>query len=184
VESDYDWPAIRRQLGVFDDSLIDGLNGLPAGQREARWRLMAEIEERATAAATLKPGALELLDGLERLGLRTALVTNNTDANAAILLQRFGLRFDQVLTRDSGLWKPSAAPFEEAARRLGVAPAAALAVGDSRQDLEAARAAGCRAVCLLYGGAQRWGREADLALPDLDALARYLGLVCGGLPGI
>jgi HAD superfamily hydrolase (TIGR01509 family) len=177
VESDYDWPAIRRQLGIFDDSLIDGLNGLPAGEREARWRLMSDIEERATATATLKPGARELLVDLERLGLRTALVTNNTDANAASLLRRFDLRFEQVLTRDSGLWKPSAAPFEEAARRLGLEPAATLAVGDSRQDLSAARAAGCRAVCLLYGGAERWGREADLALPDLAALRRYLDLV-------
>jgi len=179
VSSHYDWPAIRHQLGVFDESLIDGLNGLPHDQREARWRLLCEIEDRATSAATLLPGAWEVLEGVRRRGLRTALVTNNTDANASALLERFGLRFDHVLTRDSGLWKPWAAPFEEAARRLGVVPAATLAVGDSHQDLTAARAAGCRAVCLVHGGAERWGREADLALPDLEALARYLELVGG-----
>ena len=50
-------------------------------------------------------------------------------------------------------------------------------VGDSRQDLSAAREAGCGRVCLLYAGAEHWGCEADIAFPDVRALTRYLRVV-------
>jgi phosphoglycolate phosphatase-like HAD superfamily hydrolase len=92
-------------------------------------------------------------------------------------MERFGLRFDVVVTRDSGLWKPSGAPVAEAITRLGVRPEQCLMVGDSRLDLESARAAGCGRVCLLYGGAERHADEADLVFADVRGLVRYLGIV-------
>ncbi len=104
-------------------------------------------------------------------------MTNNSDRNARELLDRFGLRFDVVLTRDSGLWKPSGAPLAEAVRRLGAAPERCLAVGDSRYDLEAARAAGYGAVCLLYQGAERHRELADLSFAGVPELTRYLDIV-------
>jgi len=41
VDSRYDWPAIRAELGIDAPSLIDALNGLDSPQREAKWRLRA-----------------------------------------------------------------------------------------------------------------------------------------------
>jgi len=177
IDSDYDWPAIRRRLGVSGHSIIDDLNGLPEGDRVRRWAELETIEQQATGAARLKQGVPELLELLATHRLPTALVTNNTDRNARELLDRFGLRFDVVLTRDSGLWKPSGAPLEEAVRRLGAAPARCLAVGDSRYDVEAARTAGCGAVCLLYQGAEHHRELADLAFAGVPELTRYLGIV-------
>lgn len=179
VESDYDWPEIRRRLGVTGRSIIDDLNGLPDPDRTSRWAELEAIERDATGAARLKRGAGELLELLAAHGLPTALVTNNSDANAHALLDRFGLGFEVVLTRDSGLWKPSGAPLAEAIRRLGVPSERCLAVGDSSYDLEAARAAGCGAICLLYAGAERHRDEADLALADVEALIRHLRVVLG-----
>jgi HAD superfamily hydrolase (TIGR01509 family) len=177
VDSEYDWPAIRRRLGVTGRSIIDDLNGLPDAERVERWAELEAIEDRATGAARLKPGVPELLALLAARRLATALVTNNSERNARALLERYGLRFDVVLTRDSGLWKPSGAPLAEAVRRLGVAPERCLAVGDSRYDLEAARAAGCGAACLLYQGAERHRELADLALAGVPELTRYLEIV-------
>jgi hydrogenase expression/formation protein HypE len=177
IDSDYDWPAIRRRLGVGGRSIIDDLNGLPAGERARRWAELEAIEERATGAARLKDGVPELLALLAVRHLPTALVTNNSERNARELLDRYGLRFDVVLTRDSGLWKPSGAPLAEAVRRLGAPPERCLAVGDSRYDLEAAREAGCGAVCLLYQGAERHRELADLALAGVPELTRYLDIV-------
>jgi HAD superfamily hydrolase (TIGR01509 family) len=122
VDSTYDWPAIRAQLGVTGASIIDQLNGLPEPERGSRWAELEAIEARATDSATLQPGTHELLGLLAENGLATALVTNNNQANTRRLLDRFGLDFDLVLTRDAGLWKPSGAPFAEAARRLGLPP--------------------------------------------------------------
>lgn len=177
IDSDYDWPAIRRRLGVAGRSIIDDLNGLPAGERAERWAELEAIEARATGAARLKGGVPGLLELLAARRLPTALVTNNSERNARELLDRYGLRFDVVLTRDSGLWKPSGAPLAEAVRRLGVAPERCLAVGDSRYDVEAAREAGCGAVCLLYQGAERHRELADVALAGVPELTRYLGIV-------
>ena len=46
--------------------------------------------------------------------------------------------------------KPYSAPLLEACRRLGVAPAACVMVGDSHNDVRAARAAGMRVIAVDY----------------------------------
>jgi phosphoglycolate phosphatase-like HAD superfamily hydrolase len=96
-EADYDWPAIKRRLGLPnpDGSIMDYLRSLPEGEREQNERLLEEIEDRATAAGRLKPGAAELLDYLHGQGLITALVTNNRQRNVQQILERYGLRFEQ-----------------------------------------------------------------------------------------
>ena len=177
VASEYDWPAIRAQLGVSGASIIDELNDLPEPERTERWVELEEIERDASEAAHLNEGVRELLSTLAERGVKTSLVTNNSEANTARLLERFGLNFDAVLTRDSGLWKPSGAPIEEAMNRLGLPPDRCLVVGDSRYDVDAARAAGSAAICLLNDGARRYEGEVDLRFPNVESLSRYLELV-------
>jgi HAD superfamily hydrolase (TIGR01509 family) len=177
IDSEYDWPAIRRRLGVTSVSIIDELNGLPEPERRSRWRELEGIERQATLGAELREGAAELLKLLSGRGFATALVTNNTDDNTSLLLDRFDLQFDVVLTRDSGLWKPSGEPMAEAMRRLDVKPDRCLAVGDSLYDIDAAREAGCGRVCALYGAAKRYRDHADLAFPEIPAFIRYLQVV-------
>jgi HAD superfamily hydrolase (TIGR01509 family) len=177
VETEYDWQAIREELGVSGGSIIDDLHALPEPRRTERWQTLASIEAQATAGARLCRGVPELLQALRRRGLRLALVTNNSEENARALVERFDLRFDVVLSRDCGLWKPSGAPVAEAIRRLDAAPARTLAVGDSRYDLRAGRAAGCSAVCILGDDAGAAGESADLHFPDVPALTRYIELV-------
>jgi HAD superfamily hydrolase (TIGR01509 family) len=177
IDSTYDWPEIRRRLGVTGSSIIDDLNRLPEPERSRHWAELEEIEARATERATLHEGVPELLDLLSSNHLPTALVTNNNETNTRRLLDRFGLRFEVVLTRDSGLWKPSGAPVAEAVDRLGVAPTDCLGVGDSRYDVLAAREAGLAAVCMVHDGASRHDVEVDLSFADIPAFVRYLRVV-------
>ena len=125
--------ASLRRLRVEGASIIDTLNSLPEPERSRRWADLEAIEGVATDEARLHRGAAELVTLLSERGIATALVTNNSEANTRRLLDRFGLRFDVVLTRDSGLWKPSGAPIAEAGSRLGVPPGACLGV-DHRLD--------------------------------------------------
>ncbi len=177
IDSTYDWPEIRRRLGVSGSSIIDDLNSLPEPDRARRWAELEAIEGAATDHAHLHEGADELLELLFERGLRTALVTNNNEANTRRLLDRFGLRFDVVLTRDSGLWKPSGAPIAEAAKRLGVPAGACLGVGDSHYDVIAAREAGLAAICLVHDGASLEDAEAALSFADIPAFLKYLRIV-------
>lgn len=174
VHSQYDWPSIRAELGVEGPSLIDGLNALPEDKRSLAWARMCEIEVRASREARVVDGARELLDLLGRRRIRTALVTNNTGNNALELTRRFGLELDVVLTRDSGLYKPSGAPLVEAMRRLGVDSARTMAVGDSMYDIRSAREADCAWVVVVNGGVSQHHREADYAFRDLNALHLFL----------
>jgi hydrogenase expression/formation protein HypE len=177
VDSTYDWPAIRRHLGVTGVSIIDDLNGLTEPDRSRKWAELEEIEKTATENAQIHDGAHEVLELLAVRGFVTALVTNNSSANTRRLLARFGLRFDVILTRDSGLWKPSGAPIKEAVTQLGVLPGECLGVGDSRYDVLAAREAGLAAVCLVHDGATRHDVDADLSFADIPAFVRYLRVV-------
>lgn len=174
VDSCYDWPDIRRRLRLFGPSLIDEINALPSPAREERWRALEAIEAEGVERARLMPGTVELIDTFHGAGIATALVTNNSAANTRALLERFGLHFEVVVTRDSGLWKPSPAPLLEAIRRLGVEPSEVVVVGDSPQDVMAARAAGCARVCILHRGDEGHGREADCAFADIAGFIRYL----------
>jgi len=175
IHSEYDWPAIRAELGVDGPSIIDALNALPEPQRAESWARLETIERQASLGAVLVEGTEDLLSLLADHGVKTALVTNNSTENTETLLDRFGLSFDVVITRDSGLFKPSGAPLIEAMRRLCVSPAATIAVGDSHYDVQAAREAGCAQVIIVNGGCRRWGKDADHAFEDLMGLAEFFG---------
>jgi len=177
VESDYDWPAIRRELGITEPSIVDALNGLPEPERSRQWTRLEEIEREATAAARLRPGARELVTWLRGRGLPCALVTNNTAENTSSLLSRFGLGFDLVMTRDDGLWKPSGAPVRAAAHRLGVPIEACAKVGDGRYDVLAGREAGCGVVALVRLAGYALDPRPDLVFPDPQALWRNLLMI-------
>jgi HAD superfamily hydrolase (TIGR01549 family) len=174
VDTSYDWAEIRRRLEIEGPSILDHLGSLEPDERARKWALLDEIEREATHDASEMTGTSEVLAHLAECGVRTALVTNNSDGNAQALIERFGLRFDVVVTRDSGVWKPSAAPIELAIRRLGVLPEHCLVVGDSIYDLIAGRAAGCARVAVVHDDTGRLAAEADLAFDDLAALLRYL----------
>jgi phosphoglycolate phosphatase len=177
VNSVYDWPEIRRRLGVTGASIIDDLNALEEPDRTRRWAELEDIEAEATSRATMHEGARDLLALLTDHSLPAALVTNNSAANTRRLLDRFSFDFEVVVTRDSGLWKPSGAPITEAARRLGVAPERCLGVGDSHYDNMAAREAGLGRICVLHDGSGRRDGEIDLEFDDIPAFLRYLQIV-------
>jgi HAD superfamily hydrolase (TIGR01509 family) len=177
IDSHYDWPSIRDQLGVDGASIIDDLNGLPEPDRSQRWAELEMIENTASVSATVFEGAHDLLELLTDRGLPTALVTNNTDDNTRLLLDRFDLRFDVILTRDSGFYKPSGQPIREAVRRLGVDAGNCFAVGDSRYDILAARDAGLAGVCIVNDTDGRFATEADHSFPDIQRLLRFLEIV-------
>lgn len=126
--------------------------------------------------ATVYPGVREGLARLAAAGLRLACVTNKPQAFARVLLERTGLagHFACVHGGDSfARRKPDPMPLLETCARLGSVPAATLMIGDSSNDAQAARAAGCPVVLLSYG--YNHGRpvhevDADAHLDRLDAL--------------
>ena len=124
--------------------------------------------------AEVYPGVREGLAAMRVRGWKLACVTNKPRAFALALLEAKGLRplFEQVFGGDSfERQKPDPLPLVRTCEALGTAPAHTLMVGDSRNDCEAARAAGCPVVLVSYG--YNHGEPVADARPDLviDSLA-------------
>ncbi len=119
------------------------------------------------------PDAAEVLASQRRHGRRLGCVTNKPQRPAEQVLEHFGLarHLDLVLGGDRVAHiKPDPAPLCDALRELGGEPADAALVGDSRNDVEAARAAGIAVVCVSYG--YNHGEDIASHRPDavIDAL--------------
>ena len=122
------------------------------------------------------PGVIEGLQALRAAGLKLACLTNKPTAFARPLLAAKGLDhfFDQVFGGDAfARKKPDPLPLLETCRALGTAPARTLMVGDSSNDAQAARAAGCPVVLVSYGynhGQPVSDVGADAVIDRLDQL--------------
>jgi phosphoglycolate phosphatase len=112
------------------------------------------IETGAAHSARVFPGAADCLRQLHGLELKLAVVTNKQQHLARGLIERLGLgKFIQVLIGGDSCErrKPDPQPLQVACSALGVQPGQALMVGDSINDVQAARAAGVPVVCVPYG---------------------------------
>lgn len=102
----------------------------------------------------LYPDVAAGLDTLRAAGIRLACVTNKPHRFAVELLEQYGLAgcFGIVLGGDSvARKKPDPLPMLTACDALGVAPDAAVAIGDSENDALAGRAAGMATLTVPYG---------------------------------
>jgi phosphoglycolate phosphatase len=100
------------------------------------------------------PGVMEGLARMRAMDLPLACVTNKATRFTRTLLERTGMldRFDHVVCGDTyEQRKPHPMPLLKTAERFGCAPRELLMIGDSVNDVAAARAAGCPVLCVPYG---------------------------------
>jgi phosphoglycolate phosphatase len=156
-----DQPTIEPMVGKGSEKLIRDVLALDyeAERIEAVFeQAMAAYQRHYLAIngerATLFPDVIEGLRALKELGLRLACVTNKPIAFTLPLLERKGLApwFELVYGGDSlPRKKPHPLPLLQVCRDFDVAPEHVVAIGDSSNDAEAARAAGCFVLTVPYG---------------------------------
>jgi len=122
---------------------------------EKAYGIFSELySQRLNVRSRLYPGVREGLAGLKALGVRLGCVTNKLTSFTEPLLAQVGIagEFELILSGDSlPKKKPDPLPLQHAARWFGVTPDESLMVGDSENDVRAARAAGFQVVCVDYG---------------------------------
>jgi phosphoglycolate phosphatase len=118
------------------------------------FRHYQHVEASDERGARVYPGVSDCLRELQRLGLQLAVVTNKQKQFATALLRRLGLSewIRVVIGGDScERRKPDPQPLQVACEAMQVEAGHTLMVGDSVNDVLAARAAGLPVVCVPYG---------------------------------
>ena len=161
----------RFDLAPVRDDEVEGLRGMSAREIMARlnvsmWQLPAitsDMRKRKLAAASeisLFSGIPAMLAELQRTGIKTAIVSSDSEASVRQVLGPAAARinrFDCGAAMFGKHWK-----FRRVARKLGVTPSETICIGDELRDIEAAKAAG------MDSGAVTWG----YALPSVLQAAR------------
>ncbi|MCB1858386.1 MAG: phosphoglycolate phosphatase [Gammaproteobacteria bacterium] len=128
----------------------------------------------------LYPAVKQGLDYLHAAGYTLVCVTNKAGQFTGPLLSALGIRdhFALVISGDTlPQKKPHPAPLLHAAQSMEMDPREALMLGDSVNDVQAARAAGFRIICVSYG--YNHGEDIRDAKPDavIDSFAELAQLL-------
>jgi phosphoglycolate phosphatase len=194
--AEHDWPAlderaVRGMIGRGAPVLIEraaralGRPLEPSRHAEILARFLehyAQLEHSGRIAARPYPGVRQALEGVRSRGMASAVVTNKQQSLSEGLLRHFELDglIDVVVGGDRcERRKPHPEPLLFACRALQVEPAHALMVGDSINDVEAARGAGIPVICVTYG----YNEGADPRSLPADGLIESLADLLAMLPG-
>ena len=130
--------------------------------------------DNACKHSQLYAGVREGLNYLSNNNFRLGCVTNKMSQFTNTILETLGIKdaFGIVISGDTlTKKKPDPLPLLHAAEHFSVSPSMSLMVGDSLNDVQAARAAGFQVLCVSYG--YNLGQDIHLANPDfvVDSLA-------------
>lgn len=178
---------VARMIGRGSPMLIEralafGGHSLPDADKAALldrfFHFYGELEENDESDAEPYPGAVEALRTLHEARLKLAVVTNKQWRFADGLLKRLDLRryVEVVVGGDTcERRKPDPQPLLHACTTLKLSAAEVLMVGDSINDVTAARAAHIPVICVPYG----YNEGQDPRTLDCDALVDTLALLPG-----
>lgn len=183
------WPVpdrdtIRATVGYSLEDSYTMLTGDSDPHRRAQFRpyFVSVAVERQRTEATLFPGAVELIRGLNAAGVKTAIVSTKRSDTISFILERYGLSQELSVViggADVKLPKPDPQGLHMAMDKLGVTPDQLLFCGDTILDAGAAKNAGCDFAAVLLGTTKVEGFSGFSPVhfaPDLWDLARWLGL--------
>lgn len=143
-------------------------------------RFEGHYERTVGTSAELYPGVREGVELLRDRGYALSVVTNKPRFFTEKLLERLGVRdhFAGVVCGDDGLpRKPRREMLDAACRAMASANEASLMIGDSDNDIVAARNAGCPVWCVPYGYNEGRGPETlacDQLVPTVAEAARLI----------
>jgi phosphoglycolate phosphatase len=169
--------ALALATGVSPEAVDD------AEVKDALNRYQAHYASRLGHETKLFPGMVAGLSRLREMGFPLAVITNKATRFVRPHLVAAGIDdyFSVVIGGDDlPAKKPDPAPLRHGAALFGIAPGRLLMVGDSGNDVEAARGAGCPVLVVPYGyreGKPVRALEADgivESVSDVAEIVRYV----------
>ena len=170
--------ALRPVVGSGARGMIGagfGLTPDDPGFAALREAFLLRYRERMTLLTRPFDAVPATIDHLQAAGISWGIVTNKVASLAEPLIAwlRFADGAGAIVCGDTTAHsKPHPEPLLEAARRLGVAPASCVYVGDDHRDVVAGKAAGMATLAAAWGylgqgeTIEAWGADAILAGPE------------------
>ena len=130
-----------------------GENADESTLKELLSRFQAHYREHLRDNTAPFPGILELLHGMKEKGVKRGVVSNKfSAATQAVCAFYFPDLMDAVVGEEPGVAiKPAPDSLLAVMRRFGLTPDECVMIGDSPQDIIAARRAGCLSVGVTWG---------------------------------
>ncbi|MFC2160914.1 HAD family hydrolase [Acidobacteriota bacterium] len=179
IDSPYDWEKIRMDLETHGKPILTYISELEEPEKTLKWKLLEKYEHEATVNATLKKGIPEFLHFLNDMEIVKALVTNNNKTNTSFLLDKFDLKFDYVLTRESGLWKPSGAPLRKVLKTFNLKQDECCLIGDSEFDIQAGIDAEIADIFIINSERKKFGlNRAEMFTSIVDIQKKITSMIC------
>jgi HAD superfamily hydrolase (TIGR01549 family) len=172
-----DFAVIRREIGLAPDcpSVLDGIEGMSPQARQGAMEILCRHEDYAARQSTLQDGAKGLVAELARRNIPTGILTRNSRRSTQLVLEKHGLTFDGIITREDGPVKPDSFGVLTLCRQFGALPENTLVVGDYLHDLLAARNAGAIPVLLTsHPRAREYANHADFCIRHLDEVLQII----------
>ena len=150
---------IHRSIGMDGSTLLASLAEHADDDTRARLKdLHSRYYQETAPLLRPLPGARELLEAVEKLGLQIVLATSAPEDELSVL--REVLASDDLVSavtssNDVDTAKPEPDIVQVALERAGVDAAHAVFVGDTVWDVEACKRAGVPTIALLSGGVSR-----------------------------
>jgi HAD superfamily hydrolase (TIGR01549 family) len=176
-----DFPRIKAEMGIGQRAILEALAEMTAEARAVAEAILLKHEHAAASGSTLNSGCRELLAWAHTHRLRTALITRNSRASAKLVIERHRLKFDVLITREDGRFKPDPEPLIRACQRLEIELADAWMIGDGSHDVSSGLAAGIRTVWISHGRQRAFDDEPWRTVRDLHELLRLLTDVSYGV---
>ncbi len=165
---------------ALDGQILD-----PARHEALFQKFLAIYEHHLADSTVLFPGVLTALDRLQQQGFRLAVCTNKIERHSVMLLDKLGIggRFAAICGRDTfAFCKPDPRHLTETIALAEGDPARAVMLGDSRTDIDTAKAAGIPVIAVPFGYTDTPVAELgpDLVISHFDQLVdgvRRFGLM-------
>ena len=165
-----DFAAVRRDLGMPTGDILLEMAKWSEERRAEAMKVIERYESAVTDATEIQEGCADFLLKLRRRDCKTAILTRNSRKSADAFLEKIGIPFDVVLTREHPHVKPSPKPVLDILDQCRVEPDKTLVVGDYVHDLEAGSTAGAATCFFQNPGATSYAEFADFTVASYKEL--------------
>ena len=179
VEFNLDFEKIRKALNINERYILEAILKIKDEKlREEKLELLKKFEVESALKCKLMPYADYILDKLDELGIKKGIVTRNCRESVNVIIKRFNLKFDFIITREDTEPKPSPKPIKLALELTKTEPARSIMVGDFKFDLIAGKLAGTKTALILTERNKNIAHEfihlADYVLHSLKDIEKIL----------